>query len=128
MNRLVDEGLRMTDHPGVMFRDGPTGRRAALVGGPDICEIIRAVKSARAAGPRLGEDKLLSVVATTTGTTVRLLRTALRYWADYSHGVEQEITAADTRNGRRSDRGEGSRVYWAAAPGESPTECPLLQR
>jgi hypothetical protein len=34
--RLVDEGLRMTDHPGVTFREGPTGRRAALVNGPDI--------------------------------------------------------------------------------------------
>ena len=36
--RLVDEGLRMDEHPGVMFRDGPTGRRAVLVGGPDVWE------------------------------------------------------------------------------------------
>src|SRR5262245_15755051 len=28
--RLVDEGLRMADHPGVVFKDGPSGRRAAL--------------------------------------------------------------------------------------------------
>jgi hypothetical protein len=28
--RLIDEGLRMEDHPGVVFRDGPAGRRAAL--------------------------------------------------------------------------------------------------
>jgi hypothetical protein len=27
-NRLVDEGLRMNEHPGVVFREGPTGRRA----------------------------------------------------------------------------------------------------
>jgi len=107
-NRLVDEGLRMTDHPGVMFRDGPTGRRAALVGGPDIWEIIRAVKSARAAEPRLGEDKLLSVVASNAGTTLRLLRTALRYWAAHPTEVEQEITAADTaeRAAERSWRRE----------------------
>ena len=38
--RLVDEGLRMADHPGVVFRDGPAGRRAALVVGPDVWEIV----------------------------------------------------------------------------------------
>ena len=26
--RLVDEGMRMEEHPGVVFRDGPAGRRA----------------------------------------------------------------------------------------------------
>ena len=46
-NLLVAEGLRMADHPGVVFRDGPTGRRAALAGGPDVWEVVRAVKSAR---------------------------------------------------------------------------------
>ena len=38
--RLVDEGLRMHEHPGVMFREGPSGRRACLVGGPDVWEVI----------------------------------------------------------------------------------------
>ena len=31
--RLIDEGLRMADHPGVIFKDGPSGRRAALAEG-----------------------------------------------------------------------------------------------
>lgn len=39
--RLVDEGLRMAEHPGITFRDGPAGRRASLVGGPDVWELIR---------------------------------------------------------------------------------------
>ena len=26
--RLVDEGLRMAEHPGIVFKDGPSGRRA----------------------------------------------------------------------------------------------------
>ena len=38
--RLVDEGIRMAEHPGVVFRDGPTGRRAGLAAGPDVWEII----------------------------------------------------------------------------------------
>jgi hypothetical protein len=58
-NRLVDEGLRMIDHPGVVFRDGPTGRRAGLVAGPDVWEVVRAVKSARAMEPDLDEEEIL---------------------------------------------------------------------
>ncbi len=38
--RLVDEGLRMAEHPGVVFRDGPAGRRPALVIGPDVWELV----------------------------------------------------------------------------------------
>jgi hypothetical protein len=33
--RYIEEGLRMERHPRIVFRDGPSGRRAALVGGPD---------------------------------------------------------------------------------------------
>src|ERR1700682_6187484 len=48
--RLVDEGLRMAEHPGVIFKDGPTGRRAALVLGPDIWEVIKAVREVEERG------------------------------------------------------------------------------
>lgn len=34
--RLLEEGLRMLDHPGIVFRDGPAGRRAGLIAGPDV--------------------------------------------------------------------------------------------
>lgn len=54
-NRLADEALRMNGHPGTVFRPGPAGRRAGLAGGPDAWEAVRAVKSARAAEPGLGE-------------------------------------------------------------------------
>jgi hypothetical protein len=94
-NRLVDEALRMGEHPGIMFRPGPTGRRAALAGGPDVWEVIRAVKSARAAEPELADDGLLSLVADNTGTPLRLVRVAVRYWASYSDEIDTEITAAD---------------------------------
>jgi hypothetical protein len=94
-NQLVDEGLRTTEHPGITFREGPTGRRAGLVGGPDVWEVVRAVRSARAAEPELAEHALLSMVAENTGLRPRLLRTALRYWASYPDEVEAEIVAAD---------------------------------
>ena len=94
-NLLVDEGLRMAEHPGVVFRDGPTGRRASLGGGPDVWEIIRAVKSARTAEPDLSEDDLLALVVDNTGVPLRMMRTALSYWSSFPAEVDAEIVAAD---------------------------------
>lgn len=67
-NRLVDEALRMADHPGIIFRPGLTGRRAALAAGPDVWEVIRAVKSAHAAEPGPDSDDLAALVSENTGT------------------------------------------------------------
>jgi hypothetical protein len=93
-NRLVDEALRVREHPGITFRPGPTGRRAGIAGGPDGWEIIRAVKSARAAEPDLTDDELLALVAENTGTPVRLIHIAITYWASYPDEIEAEIAAA----------------------------------
>ena len=49
--RLIDEGLRMADHPGVIFKDGPSGRRAALAYGPDIWEVIKFLREVDERGP-----------------------------------------------------------------------------
>jgi hypothetical protein len=46
--RLIDEGLRMEQFRGIVFRSGPTGRRAALEGGPDVWEVVRALRRASA--------------------------------------------------------------------------------
>ena len=94
-NRLVDEALRTTEHPGIIFRRGPTGRRAALSGGPDIWEVIRAIKSARVAESGIHDDDLLSLVSGNTGISPRLLSTAVRYWAAYPEETDAEIAVAD---------------------------------
>ena len=94
-NRLVDEALRMAEHPGIIFRSGPTGRRAALAGGPDVWEVIRAIKSAHAAEPGLNSDDLVNLVSNNTGIALRLVNTAVRYWAAYPSEVDAEIAAAD---------------------------------
>ncbi len=52
----------MADHPGVIFKDGPSGRRAALAYGPDIWEVIkflREVGGDKPTQPRLILDYLL---------------------------------------------------------------------
>jgi hypothetical protein len=94
-NLLVDEGLRTDEHPGVVFRDGAAGRRAGLAGGPDVWEVIRAVKSARSAEPKMSEDELLSLVANNGGVALGKVRTAVRYWARYPEEIDAWIAAAD---------------------------------
>jgi hypothetical protein len=102
-NRLVDEALRMSEHPGIVFRPGPTGRRAGLVAGPDVWEVVRAVKSARAHEPGLAEDELLTLIAENTGIAVRLIRTAVHYWASYPDEVDAEIAAAEAADDAAED-------------------------
>jgi hypothetical protein len=44
MRRYADEGVGRAEHPLITFRDGPTGRRARLLGGPDVWEVAMWVE------------------------------------------------------------------------------------
>jgi hypothetical protein len=95
--RYIDEGLRMEDHPGIAFRDGPTGRRAGLAGGPDIWEVVAAI---RASG-LLGEDALAA--AAEWGTlSLTQVRAAVRYYAEYPQEIDERIA----RNVEEADAAE----------------------
>lgn len=94
-NRLVDEALRSEEHPAITFRPGPTGRRAGLVGGPDVWEIVRSIRSARASEPDLDQASVVDLVARNTGLQPRQLETAIGYWAAYPAEIDAEIAAAD---------------------------------
>src|SRR4029453_7469151 len=47
VTRTLEEGLRMARFPRIVFRDGPTGRRAGLSPGPDVVEVIMGVRHER---------------------------------------------------------------------------------
>ena len=93
-NRLVDEALRMHEHPLITFKDGPAGRRARLVGGPDVWEVIGAIRSVREAEPALAGDEVLEIAAETSGTPVPFMRAALAYWSDYPEEVDDFLDRA----------------------------------
>lgn len=93
-NRLVDEGLRSQEHPHVVFRDGPAGRRARLVGGPDVWQVIRAVRSSRAAEPTLESAEVVALVADTSGVAVPVVQAAISYWAAYPSEIDAQIARA----------------------------------
>lgn len=85
----------MDEHPGILFRAGPAGRRATVVGGPDVWEVVRAVQAARAAEPGLPEAELVAMLEDNTGVPGHMLRTAISYWAAYPHEVDALVAHAE---------------------------------
>ncbi|MGI8900626.1 MAG: hypothetical protein ACR2HA_06805 [Nocardioides sp.] len=108
--RLVDEGLRMDEHPGVLFRDGPSGRRAVLVGGPDVWEVIREIRSTREADPSLPEPTLLQRVVENSGLSLPQVRTALAYRAAYPDEVDAFVDDAERAEAEGLAAYEGNRT------------------
>ena len=45
IQRYVAEGIETDEHPGIVFRSGPVGRRPGLVGGPDVWEVVAVHRS-----------------------------------------------------------------------------------
>jgi hypothetical protein len=91
--RLVDEGLRMADHPGVVFKDGPSGRRAALAYGPDIWEVVKVLREM----DERGEDAV-DAAAEVLNLPVTKIRAAMRYYGAYPHEIDTEVDQADTES------------------------------
>ncbi len=85
--RLVDEGMRMEDHPGIVFRDGPAGRRAGLAGGPDVWEVIVVLRDFGASGPQAAVAKTAQWLSL-TGAQVR---TAEGYYSAYPDEMDARI-------------------------------------
>jgi len=91
---LIDEGLKMRRFPGIVFRDGPAGRRAGLASGPDVWEIVRDLKR-HGADPDSAGDQI-QLVAEETGLAPELIGLAADYYATFPDEIDDRI-AADTR-------------------------------
>jgi hypothetical protein len=88
--RLVDEGLRMAEHPGITFKDGPTGRRAALQLGPDVWEVVKTARELDERG-----EKAVNGAAELLTLTAEQVRVALRYYAAFPEEIDTEVSLAD---------------------------------
>lgn len=108
-NQLVDEALRSREHPLVVFRDGPMGRRARLAGGPDVWEIVQAIRSAQSGEPDLSADEIVELVAETAGLPGAMVRAAVAYWADYPDEVDAFIEVVQTAGDRAQRRWQRER-------------------
>lgn len=84
--RLVDEGLRCQEFPGIVFRDGPSGRRAAVVAGPDVWEVVRAVRDSE-----LRTDAAIDTASVELDLPVATVRLAVAYYGSYPREIDAEI-------------------------------------
>jgi nitrogenase molybdenum-iron protein alpha/beta subunit len=88
--RYIDEGMRLDRHPGIVFRDGPAGRRAVVIGGPDVWEVVAAARSA----PEQG-DELVAALAERVGVPPERIRIAVRYYAEFPDEIDRWIGMVD---------------------------------
>ncbi|WP_018347815.1 hypothetical protein [Longispora albida] len=102
VQRLVDEGLRLVEHPGVVFKDGPSGRRAALAAGPDIWEIVTVLREVDERGPAA-----IAATADILSLPVPQIKIAIRYYADFTAEIDAEIAEADAES-------EAAQAAWEA--------------
>src|SRR6266536_2906385 len=89
--RLIDEGLQIEEFPGIVFRTGPTGRRAGVAGGPDVWEIVRDLKSAAQAGA----SDPIEAVSRASGLDRSKVELAASYYAAYPDDIDDRIRLND---------------------------------
>lgn len=87
-NELLDEALRMRRFPGIIFADGPAGRRARIAGtGLDVWELIAAYRSVGRDTARLRE--------TFPWLPEPALRAALAYYRAYPDEIDRRVAASE---------------------------------
>jgi hypothetical protein len=85
LRRYAEEGVRRDEHPLITFRDGPTGRRAGVLGGPDVWEIAMWVDDLAA------ETDPIEGLVDESVLTRSQIEAALRYRAAYPEEIEARI-------------------------------------
>jgi Ribbon-helix-helix protein, copG family len=86
----IEEGLRMEAHPGIVFRDGPFGRRAAVVYGPDVWQIMPVVWNVEGKG-----ELAIEQAADWLELPEASIRAAIRYYVEYSEEIDEWIRRND---------------------------------
>lgn len=85
LRRYAEEGVRRDEHPLITFRDGPTGRRAGLVGGPDVWEVVMWIEDLS------DERESVAVLVEESKLTRAQIDAALRYRAGYPDEISARI-------------------------------------
>jgi uncharacterized protein (DUF433 family) len=92
--RYLEEGLRHDAHPLIQFLDGPSGRRASLVGrGLDVWEVIATVRD---------NGGSLTEAAAYLQIPVGLVEAAAAYYGEQREEIDREVelNEAEYEHGR----------------------------
>jgi hypothetical protein len=83
--RFLEEALRLVEHPGIVFRDGPAGRRPGLAAsGLDVWEVVETVSDNAGSVPD---------AAGYLEIAQHLVASAMRYYAAYPGEIDAWIAA-----------------------------------
>lgn len=104
--RYIDEGLRMDEHPGIVFRDGPGGRRATVIGALDVWQIIAVINDQTVRG-----EQAIAAAAQWLGLDDAHIRVAVGYYGEFN----DEIDALIDRNRIEADAAEAAWLRGIAA-------------
>ncbi len=88
VSSLLDEGLKTREFPGVVYRPGPTGRRAGLVGGPDVWEVIRDLR----AWPGRGMERI-ERIAEELDLSASMVGLAADFYSAFPEEIDARIEA-----------------------------------
>lgn len=100
--RYVEEGLRMDEHPGIGFADGPGGRRAVVLGsGLDVWEIVATVKQS---------GGLIDAAARYLELPAAAVRAAVRYYAAFPSEIDGLLARQATIAEREETAAERERA------------------
>jgi len=85
--RFIEEGCRMDDHAGIVFRVGASGRRPALAGRRiDVSQVVRTF---------LGCGKSIEETASYLSLSDHQVKAALGYYAEFKGEVDDWIAKED---------------------------------
>lgn len=98
--RYIAEGMEMEDHPGIVFRAGPGGRRPGLVAGPDVWQVIGVLRGS-------GEKGEAAVRHAAEWLSVRpdQVRAAVGYYAAHKADIDEWIR-------RNDEEAEAAEAAW----------------
>lgn len=86
LERLIVEGVDTLEHPGVVYRGPNHDRRAALVAGPDVWEIVARLRELGG-----GEEDRIGMLAAETEMHSGQIRAALEFAARHPDDVQDRI-------------------------------------
>lgn len=105
-NEMLTEAIKMRRLPGIVFADGPSGRRACLAGtGIDVWEVVRTYRE-------IGEERVRLAQAY-HWLTEHQLRAALAYESAYADEIEARL---------RQEEHWTPEAAWTALPFAKPDD------
>ena len=90
----------MDAHPLVMFRSGPAGRRAVVVGGPEVADVIGSL-----VGGDVPATDRIARSAELLAVTPAQVQAAVAYYADFTDEIDAELQ-------RRMDLADEHEAAW----------------